>query len=170
MARIRGRDTSPELILRKALASAGIRCRAQASTPICRADLAFVRKRIALFVDGCQWHGCPAHYVRPRSNVEFWANKLSTNVARDRRQTLQLEDAGWHVVRIWEHQIYENLDRIVESIGKKLHRGRRARSASWRVVRVDPLDPSGTTERRVMEDLRITSRRRTVIQQRSTKK
>ena len=59
---------------------------------------------------GCFWHGCPDHYVPPRSTIDFWSKKLAENVARDRRQTLALEAAGWRVVRVWECEVIESLD------------------------------------------------------------
>ena len=70
----------------------------------------------AVFVDGCFWHGCPDHYVRPRTKNEFWDAKLKENVDRDRRQTVELTQLGWRVVRVWEHQVWEELDDTVEAI------------------------------------------------------
>ena len=101
MSRIRGRNTRPERRLRQALWAAGLRYRKHAKTPVGRPDLVFVGPRVAVFVDGCFWHGCPRHYVRPRSRTDFWSRKLRENVDRDRRQTLELHVRGWTVVRIW---------------------------------------------------------------------
>ena len=105
MARIHSSDTRPEVILRHALWRAGLRYRLNAKTPSGRADLVFRRGQLAVFVDGCFWHGCPDHYVRPRNREHFWAKKLRENVARDRRQTVTLEALGWRVYRIWEHDV-----------------------------------------------------------------
>lgn len=69
-----------------------------------RADVIFTRARIAVFVDGCFWHGCPTHGTRPKANAEWWVNKLEGNVARDRDTDRRLRDAGWQMVRIWEHE------------------------------------------------------------------
>lgn len=69
-----------------------------------RPDLVFSRRRIAVFVDGCFWHGCPTHGVRPRANAEWWAAKLDANTARDRRNDRDLIEAGWAVVHVWEHE------------------------------------------------------------------
>ncbi|VTR76643.1 Very short patch repair protein [Cellulomonas hominis] len=57
-----------------------------------------------MFVDGCFWHSCPEHGTKPKTNPEWWAEKLARNVARDRQTDVDLDDAGWHVVRVWEHE------------------------------------------------------------------
>src|SRR5712692_8006639 len=113
MARIRGRDTLPEIRLRRALWRAGLRFRLKHPGMRIRPDLVLSCDafRLAVFIDGCFWHGCPEHYVPPRSAIDFWAKKLAENVQRDRRQTLALECADWHVVRFWECEVIESLDR-----------------------------------------------------------
>src|SRR5262245_58811764 len=110
MARIRGRNTTPELLLRRLLWEAGLRYRLHAKTPAGRPDIAFPQSRVAVFIDGCFWHGCPDHYVRPRSSSEFWSRKLAENVRRDATQTRRLEALGWRVCRFWEHEIFEAAD------------------------------------------------------------
>lgn len=70
-----------------------------------------------MFVDGCFWHSCPVHGTTPRNNGEWWAAKLEANVARDRTTDLELREAGWEVVRVWEHEDPEEAaDRIVETL------------------------------------------------------
>jgi DNA mismatch endonuclease (patch repair protein) len=69
----------------------------------CRADLVFPRKKIAIFVDGCFWHGCPKHGRTPKKNKGYWASKLALNAQRDERNNEALRRAGWAVLRIWEH-------------------------------------------------------------------
>jgi len=69
-----------------------------------RTDIVFPRARIAVFSDGCFWHACPEHGTSPRSNPDYWAPKLSRNVERDRRVDQALREAGWTVVRVWEHE------------------------------------------------------------------
>lgn len=69
-----------------------------------RADLLFPRRRTAVYVDGCFWHSCPVHATRPKNNAEWWAAKLAGNVARDRDTDARLAEAGWVVVRVWEHE------------------------------------------------------------------
>lgn len=103
----RRRDTAPELALRRELHRRGRRYRVdRAPLPGLRrrADLVFPTARVAVFVDGCFWHCCPVHGTRPKNNASWWAAKLDTNVARDRDTDTRLADAGWRVVRVWEHE------------------------------------------------------------------
>lgn len=101
------RDTAPEMALRRELHRRGLRYRVDRA-PIAglrsRADVVFVRQRVAVFVDGCFWHGCPEHGTLPKSNAAWWADKLQANAERDRRVTRRLEDEGWKVIRAWEHE------------------------------------------------------------------
>lgn len=106
----RGRDTKPERLLRSALHRMGLRFRIDVS-PLKgqrrRADIVFRRAKVAVFVDGCFWHGCPIHGTRSKSNSEFWSNKIRTNQSRDKATNLQLEAEGWLPVRVWEHEPVE---------------------------------------------------------------
>jgi len=107
MARTGRRDTAPELELRRLLHGRGRRYRVDYQiVPGVRrrADLAFVGPRIAVFVDGCFWHGCPEHATWPMANREFWREKIETNRRRDRDTDHRLTDAGWRVLRVWEHE------------------------------------------------------------------
>jgi DNA mismatch endonuclease (patch repair protein) len=97
------RDTATEMALRRELHKRGLRFRVQARTLPGRPDIAFTRARIAVFVDGCFWHRCPAHGTSPQNNGEWWAAKLDANVARDRRKDEKLRDLGWLPVHVWEH-------------------------------------------------------------------
>ncbi len=170
MARIRSRNTTPELRLRKALWAAGIRYRVDYKTPAGRADVAFITKKIAVFVDGCFWHGCPRHYVSPRSSVDFWSAKLTENVERDRRQTLALEAAGWQVIRVWEHEVFESADTVIAAVVAALDG--RGRGASRREVvrRVEEVTPDPCIETRYYELLRDPSTTRSETGPRITKK
>jgi len=110
MSRIRGRDTSPEVELRHAVWRLGLRYRLNQRVAGIRPDFILPGVRLAVFVDGCFWHGCPDHYVRPRSSTaEFWASKLRQNVTRDERQSKHLQAEGWLVIRVWEHEVKHNL-------------------------------------------------------------
>ena len=103
----RSRDTKPELRLRKHLYALGLRYRvAQRPIPVVRrsADVIFTRARVAVFVDGCYWHGCPDHYRPSRRNAEFWSDKINANRRRDEEANRLLQEAGWRVVRVWEHE------------------------------------------------------------------
>ncbi|MEV8212521.1 very short patch repair endonuclease [Leifsonia sp. NPDC077715] len=102
----RGRDTAPELAIRRALHKSGLRYRVDYS-PLGnrrRADIVFTRRRVAIFVDGCFWHGCPQHATLPATNASYWVPKLQRNKDRDRETDLELRANGWTVVRIWEHE------------------------------------------------------------------
>ena len=103
----RGRDTGPELAVRRALHAMGLRYRVDHPLPFDRrrrADIAFTRVRVAVFIDGCFWHGCPEHGTTPRTNNRFWSEKIARNRARDLDTTERLEAEGWVVLRFWEHE------------------------------------------------------------------
>src|SRR5262245_46224750 len=100
------RDTPCELALRSALHRLGLRFRVDRPVPGTRrrADLTFVRARVAVFVDGCFWHGCPKHATWPKANARWWRAKIEQNRRRDSDTTRRLHAAGWRVVRVWEHE------------------------------------------------------------------
>lgn len=102
------RDTSPELAVRRELHRRGLRYRVDhrlpAAGPRRRADVVFTRARLAIYVDGCFWHGCPDHGSQPRTNSGYWAPKLAANRDRDRDTDMRLQQAGWTVLRVWEHE------------------------------------------------------------------
>lgn len=101
------RDTAPEVALRRALHAQGYRFRViypVPGNPRRSIDIAFTRRKVAVFVDGCFWHGCPEHGTQPRANSGWWAKKLATNKTRDRDTDRLLREAGWRVIRIWEHE------------------------------------------------------------------
>jgi DNA mismatch endonuclease (patch repair protein) len=107
MSTAKRRDTSAELALRRELHALGLRYRVAYPVPGQRRrtiDVAFTRAKVAVFVDGCFWHGCPEHGTKPRSNSEWWSTKLAANKARDRDTDRFLHGLGWAVVRVWEHQ------------------------------------------------------------------
>ncbi|MET7753962.1 very short patch repair endonuclease [Streptomyces sp. NPDC005389] len=103
----KGRDTKPEQALRKAAHALGLRYHvSERPIPAIRrtADLVFTRARIAVFLDGCFWHVCPEHFTVSRTNPEYWAEKAEKNRARDRQTDRLLQEAGWAVLRVWEHE------------------------------------------------------------------
>lgn len=107
MSKQRRANTAPELALRRELHRAGLRYfvdRPPIKGQRRRADVVFPRLRIAVYVDGCFWHRCPAHATDPKHNAQWWADKLAGNVARDRATDAALTAAGWRVVRVWEHE------------------------------------------------------------------
>jgi DNA mismatch endonuclease, patch repair protein len=85
------------------------------------ADISFPRQRVAVFIDGCFWHGCPAHCQPSKSNVRYWRHKLDRNRARDAEMTLLLRSLGWTVLRFWEH---EATDLVARKIVKRIRGGR----------------------------------------------
>lgn len=103
----RRRDTGPERALRSLVHSAGLRYRVAARPipPLRRtADLVFRPTRVAVFIDGCFWHRCPEHFTMPKTNRDYWEPKIRNNVRRDRETDGLLRDAGWLVLRFWEHE------------------------------------------------------------------
>jgi DNA mismatch endonuclease, patch repair protein len=103
----KGRDTKPELALRSAAHALGLRYRV-GIRPIRKlrrtADLVFTRTKVAVFLDGCFWHGCETHHTVARTNGDYWAEKVVRNRERDRATDEALAEAGWAVVRVWEHE------------------------------------------------------------------
>jgi DNA mismatch endonuclease (patch repair protein) len=106
MARVRQKGTDAELSLRKELHARGLRYRLHVpllTKPRRVADIVFASARVAIFVDGCFWHGCPEHASWPKSNAQFWRDKIETNRARDADTDRRLRASGWRVVRVWSH-------------------------------------------------------------------
>ncbi len=101
------RDTTAEMRIRRRLHAMGLRYRVDhpvLERPRRRTDLAFTRARVAVFVDGCFWHGCPDHGTWPKANADFWREKIETNRRRDLDTNQRLETEGWKVIRVWEHE------------------------------------------------------------------
>jgi DNA mismatch endonuclease (patch repair protein) len=115
----KSRDTKPELALRSALHALGLRYRVGAK-PLAglrrTADLVFPTAKVAVFLDGCFWHGCPEHHTVAAANAKFWADKVSGNRARDRDTDARLEAAGWASVRVWEHEDPREAAQRVEGV------------------------------------------------------
>lgn len=107
MAAIKGKDTKPELIVRKYLFSRGLRFRVQVRKLSGNPDIVLPKYKTVIFVNGCFWHGHEGckYFRLPKSNVEFWEAKIERNVARDVRNEAELKALGWRVVRVWECEI-----------------------------------------------------------------
>jgi DNA mismatch endonuclease (patch repair protein) len=119
----RQRDTKGELELRSLLHRRGLRFRVHALLPglRCRPDIVFTRARIAVFVDGCFWHGCPEHGSWPKQNADWWREKIEANQRRDRETDARLKAAGWTVIRVWEHDAPTRAaDRVVEIVRRAI--------------------------------------------------
>ena len=107
MQRVRQQNTSAEAALRRELYARGLRYRVQVpvlTKPRRIADVAFSGLRIAVFIDGCFWHGCPQHATWPKANADFWRSKILANRERDRDTDHRLREDGWAVVRAWAHE------------------------------------------------------------------
>ena len=128
----RSRDTRPELAVRSAVHRRGLRYRvAVCPIPGVRrsADLVFASARVAVFVDGCFWHGCPEHYVASRSNQEYWTEKIAGNRARDAETDARFLAHGWLPLRVWAHVPPEEAaDLIAEAVRGRLASARRDRA------------------------------------------
>ena len=120
MSMIRGKDTKPELKLRKYLFSKGLRGYRIHYKLIGKPDIVFTRKKIAIFIDGCFWHKCPECFKGPKTNKKFWSEKLSLNIKRDKKVNHKLRHQGWCIVRIWEHELKQDLNRVHQKINKHM--------------------------------------------------
>ncbi|MFD7508586.1 very short patch repair endonuclease [Streptomyces sp. NPDC059853] len=120
----KGRDTKPERLLRSALHRRGLRFRVETKPlPQSRGtvDVLFPKARVAVFVDGCFWHGCPEHHRPSTKRSEFWTEKIKDNRARDIEMNAALRAEGWEVVRVWEHEDPQvAADRVTEAIRQRL--------------------------------------------------
>ena len=134
MQAIRSRDTTPERLIRRLVHAQGLRYRVAARPlPDLRrtADMVFRPAKVAVFIDGCYWHGCPEHYVPPRTNPGYWSDKVARNMARDRDTDQRLEEAGWVVLRFWEHEPSEGCaTRIAAEVEKHRSAARKAKPNS----------------------------------------
>lgn len=127
------RDTRPELRLRSLLHHRGYRFRKDLALDLpgarVRPDIVFLARRVAVFVDGCFWHGCPQHGRVPKVHNDYWATKLGRNVQRDRAADEHLRAAGWTVVRVWEHLTpEEGVEQVIAVLGNARGAGHRPRA------------------------------------------
>ncbi|MEW6747475.1 MAG: very short patch repair endonuclease [Planctomycetota bacterium] len=124
MRAMRSTNTGPELLLRKALWREGLRYRVHLRIAGARPDVGFTRARVAVFIDGCFWHGCPKHYIPPAGNSQYWSAKLVTNQTRDEKNTRQLIEAGWTVLRFWQCEVKDALDCVVARVIQAVREGK----------------------------------------------
>lgn len=111
------RDTAPEMAVRKLLFASGLRYRVDWALPFDKrrkADIAFTKCKVAVFIDGCFWHGCPDHYSPPNAHADYWSDKLAGNRKRDQQTVQMLNADGWRVLRFWEHQTPESVAAAIE--------------------------------------------------------
>ncbi|MFS0868062.1 very short patch repair endonuclease [Microbacterium sp. 179-B 1A2 NHS] len=115
----RSRDTEPELAVRRRLHAAGLRYRVDyrpVPTINRRADIVFTRQRVAVFIDGCFWHGCPIHFVASRTNAEYWEPKIARNIERDAQTDELLREHGWTTARFWSHEQPDSVAAAVQAV------------------------------------------------------
>lgn len=115
----RGRDTGPELAVRRRVHSVGLRylVNARPEPDVRRTvDLLFRGARVVVLIDGCFWHGCPLHHQAPRANAAFWSAKVQTNRARDAETNRLLTDRGWLVLRFWEHEVRADAELVAGEV------------------------------------------------------
>lgn len=122
MSRIKGKDTKAEIVFRKMLFARGLRYRLHYSIDG-RPDIAMPSKKVAIFIDGCFWHKCPKCFRPPKSRINYWEPKIQRNLDRDKRTNATLKAKGWKIIRVWEHEVYEDhqkpLKRILVALGKR---------------------------------------------------
>ncbi|HMQ24097.1 MAG TPA: very short patch repair endonuclease [Planctomycetota bacterium] len=123
MQSVRQKSTTAESALRSELHALGIRYRVQVpvlTAPRRVADIAMRSLRVAIFVDGCFWHGCPIHATWPRENAAFWREKIVANRARDADTNARLHLGGWTVIRVWAHEPPDQAAKRIASIVERL--------------------------------------------------
>ncbi|MET4655480.1 DNA mismatch endonuclease (patch repair protein) [Exiguobacterium sp. PvP048] len=118
LSKVHGKDTKMEVKVRKELWHRGLRYRKNYRKLLGTPDIAFPSIKLVIFLDSCFWHGCPTHYKEPKSNVEFWRNKIKRNRERDKEQTEHYLCEEWTILRFWEHEVNKDFNRVIEEIIK----------------------------------------------------
>ena len=116
MQAVKSKHTKLENKVTKALWANGYRFRRNESSLMGKPDISIKKYKIVIFIDSCFWHGCPIHGRIPKSNIEFWTEKIQRNIQRDRQVTEYYRLSGWFILRLWEHEISDNLDLVIEKI------------------------------------------------------
>lgn len=138
MSKIKRADTKPELLLRSIVWRMGLRYFVRSKIGG-NPDLVFSSARVAVFVDGCQWHCCPEHWVRPKSNTLFWDTKFKKNRIRDAKVNKLLRDEGWQVLRFWEHDVQKKPHAIALRIARAVKVQQTKSAGNKTAASVDPL-------------------------------
>ncbi len=116
MSKIRSTETGIEDKFRKGLWKRGLRYRKNVKNMIGKPDIYFSRKKVVVFLDSCFWHGCKLHFRMPKSNIEYWEEKIKRNKKRDAKVTKYYKDNGFAILRFWEHEIKEDLDKAINKV------------------------------------------------------
>ncbi|MCJ8007278.1 very short patch repair endonuclease [Lederbergia wuyishanensis] len=113
-----------ESLFSKALWANGIRFRRNVRKLFGNPDIAIQKYKIVIFIDSCFWHACPIHFTRPKSNQEYWDQKILRNIKRDREVTKYYQENGWHIKRIWEHSIRKEFENTVKETVLFIHKSK----------------------------------------------
>ena len=116
MSSIRGKNTKPEITIRKLLWKVGIRYRIHNKSIYGTPDISIMKNKIAIFIDGCFWHGCKRCYKEPTTNTAFWREKIHNNKKRRLKVRRILKKQGWNVQEFWEHQVNSRPHSVIDSI------------------------------------------------------
>lgn len=116
MSRIRGKNTKPEMIIRRLLCKEGLKGYRIHYTLPGKPDIVYIKKRVVIFIDGCFWHKCPECFSIPKTNTDFWMEKINKNVLRDKGINKKLSDDSWTVLRFWEHEVKKDPEGVVRKI------------------------------------------------------
>lgn len=117
MRQIKSKNTACEVLLRRALWTSGLRgYRIHVADIPGTPDIVFTKRRVAVFIDGCFWHGCPTCCRIPSTNQDYWLAKISSNKTRAEKVNKQLADEGWVVIRVWEHEVHQDLKGCLDKI------------------------------------------------------
>lgn len=122
MSRIRSRNTRPEYLVRRALWNSGVRFRLHNPRIPGRPDITHTGAKVAVFIDGCFWHGCPRHYISPKSNASYWRNKIAYNRRRRKRVLTELRELGFRVVAMWECEVERDATAAARKIARLIRR------------------------------------------------
>lgn len=121
MRKVQSADTSCELLFRKALRHQGLwGYRINYRSLVGRPDVVFTKHKIAIFIDGCFWHGCPTCCRVPQANREYWMGKIKRNIERDSKVTATLQEQGWRVLRFWEHEVRQSPEACARTVQKAI--------------------------------------------------
>jgi DNA mismatch endonuclease (patch repair protein) len=150
MRAIRSGNTAPEILLRKELWRRGCRYRLRLRLHGTRPDLVFAGSKLAVFVDGCFWHGCPEHYRPPVGNARYWREKIEGNQARDHRNDMALANAGWKVLRLWECAVERDPAVAADAVVNAIRAGA-AQAVKWLVTGSPATTAMATHEPEPME-------------------
>lgn len=122
MSRIRSKNTKPEIKFRKYVWDNGLRGYRIHSKLPGKPDLYFGKTKVAVFIDGCFWHKCPKCYVPPKSNKKFWREKIEKNIARDIKNDVTLKEMGIDIIRFWDHELKDNVDKCFKKVKKLINK------------------------------------------------